>query len=274
MIGLWLGCVGFQPLPPDGGVPLPSGTAHVTERGAGEPLVLVHGFAASSNAWRKSRLDADRRLIQIDTRGFGKSSRTAGDYSRAALARDLVAVFDHLGLERVDLVAHSWGSAIALELVRRHPERVDQLVLVSSWVYPAQVPWFFRAARVPLLGEVLFGAFYTAELDRRVEDSFHAPEQLTWQQVDDVRRDLSRPASKAAALAVARGLDLSRDYADIDTPSLVVWGAQDRVTHPGYGRRLASQLPHARLAVLDQVGHHPMLEAPERFDALVRDFLD
>ena len=115
-------------------IEVPHGEVSVEPRGQGEPLLLVHGFGSDAEAWRATSLDEERLLVPVDTRGFGQSSRTPGDYSVHALAEDLVAVLDAQGIERTDVVAHSWGSSLALDLARNHPDRVDQIVLVGRWV--------------------------------------------------------------------------------------------------------------------------------------------
>ena len=123
------------------------------------------------------------------------------------------------------------------------------------------------------MGEFLFGAFYTAELDRRLEEAFYDPTQLTWERVEAVRADMSRPESKAAALSVARDLELQSAY-DVPHETLVVWGEQDAVAPIHFGERLAEDLPNARLERIDRCGHYPMLEHPGLFDDVLRAFLD
>ena len=100
----------------------------------GPPLVLVHGLAASLAFWLplSQHLGADHRLLMYDLRGHGRSGMTPTGYAPAALAGDLLALLDHLQVERAVLVAHSFGGAVALEFALRHPRRTRSLVVSSA----------------------------------------------------------------------------------------------------------------------------------------------
>jgi pimeloyl-ACP methyl ester carboxylesterase len=279
---LMVGCLSWQVHPPEragaNSLAMVDGTVRAVDQGAGDAIVLLHGFGGSLEVWEGVRQSLARghHVLALDARGFGRSDRSPGDYSTKGMVRDVVAAMDARGLSRATIVAHSWGSGAALALALAHPERVERLVLVDSLAYPAQVPWFLDAARTPVLGEVLMGAFYTAQVDARLERAFYDPSLLEWTHVEAVRTSLSLPGSRSAALAVARGLDLeaqSQRYSELTLPVLVVWGAQDQITPPAWGERLVRDLPHGRLERIDRCGHFPMLEAPERFTALVADFL-
>jgi pimeloyl-ACP methyl ester carboxylesterase len=259
-------------------VELPQGTVRVIEEGTGDVVMLLHGFAGSIDVWDgvRTELAKEHRVLTLEARGFGRSDRLPGDYSTGAMVTDIIGTMDARGVEHATIIAHSWGSGAALALALSHPERVDRLVLVDSMAYKGQVPWFLDAARTPIVGEALMGAFYTAHLDARLERAFYDPTLLEWKHVEGVRRLLSLPGSRPAALAVARGISLdtlSPRYRELKVPVLVVWGAQDRVTPAVWGERLVRDLPRGRLERIDRCGHFPMLEAPERFLALVGDFL-
>jgi 2-hydroxymuconate-semialdehyde hydrolase len=276
------GCLGWQTpdlnAPADHVLALPQGQAHFRDIGQGPPVVLLHGYGASLATWREviEPLAQDHRVLALDARGFGLSSRTEGDYSVAAMADDVVAAMDARGVQRASIVAHSWGVSTALALALRHPERVDKLVLVDGVAWQDQLAWGFQTAKVPLVGELVFGAFYTAQEDQRLEASFYDASTVGWEDVDRLRRANRLPGSRAAALAIARGLDLepwSERYALIPHPSLVIWGRQDGLIGADQAERLGSTLVRADVEFIDRCGHFPMLEAPERFVALVQDFL-
>ena len=100
------------------------------DRGAGEPLVLLHGVATSRLVWRRviERLAHDRRVIAVDVPGFGESEPAGPGFDLDEVADRLAA---GLGLERFDLVGHSLGGAVAVATAARHPEAVRRLVLVA-----------------------------------------------------------------------------------------------------------------------------------------------
>ncbi|MEZ4405473.1 MAG: alpha/beta fold hydrolase [Polyangiales bacterium] len=242
-------------------------------------VLLVHGFASNHDTWDtlEPALRAGRRTINVDLPGFGWSTRTEGDYSPAALARDLVDVLDALGEARVDVVAHSWGSSVTLALALDHPERVRRVVVIGAWVYDEQIPPFFRWARLPGVGEMLFSGFYTQRPEDRFPAAFSDPSVITQDLVDAIRASLDRPGTTRAALAAARGqcfLQLERRYRTLRQPALLLWGADDNVSRVRFGERLARDIPGARLEVIPGGGHFPMLEAAGPTRRAVLNFLD
>jgi pimeloyl-ACP methyl ester carboxylesterase len=265
-------------------VRVPSGRRiYVEDQGVehteGVPVLLVHGFASNHETWvtLEPALRAHRRTISVDLPGFGASERLEGDYSPAAIAQDLAAVLDHAGVERADIVAHSWGSSVTLAFALAFPQRVRRLVLIGAWIYDEQIPPFFRWARAPGIGEMLFTGFYRERPEDRFPMAFEDPSIVSQELVEAVERSLERPGTARAALAAARGqcfLQQESRYRTVRQPTLLVWGASDRVARLRFGERLATDLPNARLEVIPRVGHFPMLENPSRTRTLVTEFLD
>lgn len=243
------------------------------------PVLLVHGFASNHEVWAtlEPALRARRRTINVDLPGFGWSERTEGDYSPEALARDLWSVLDALSVPTVDVVAHSWGSSVSLAFTLARPAHVRRVVLIGAWVYDEQIPPFFRAARVPGIGEALFTAFYRERPEDRFPLAFEDDSVVSQDLVDAIERSLERPGTARAALAAARGQcfrQLEWRYRSVRQPTLLVWGARDNVALPRYGERLMRELPDARLELVPRTGHFPMLEAAGVTRRLVTEFLD
>jgi pimeloyl-ACP methyl ester carboxylesterase len=112
---------------------------HVAEAGAGEPLLLVHGWPQHWYQWRgvMQRLGDVRRLIVPDLRGFGWTDAPAGPIEPDVFVEDLIALLDALGIEQTDLAGHDWGGFTSLLLAARHPERFRKVVAFSTphpWV--------------------------------------------------------------------------------------------------------------------------------------------
>ncbi len=240
---------------------------HYTDSGGGGPaVVLAHGFGSSLEIWNSvvARLAPTHRVIALDLKGFGYSGRPVGDYSPAAQAELIAGLLDELGIDKVSIVSHSWGSSVALAFALAHPRRVRKLALYSAYVYEAQVPSFFLWARVGGLGELLFALYYTERIEDRVPLAYHDRRFATQQRVEYVERELERPGAVAAALASVRGqryTHVEKLYGRIGVPVLLLWGREDRVTPLRFGERLSAQLPNATLKVYPQCGHVPMIEA-------------
>jgi pimeloyl-ACP methyl ester carboxylesterase len=240
---------------------------HYLDEGEGSPVVLIHGFASSLGAWGDVRkaLTPHHRVIALDLKGFGWTDRPEGDYSPAAQGALVLALLDQRGVEGpVALVAHSWGSSIALQIALDHPERVSRIALYDAWVYEEQLPTAFLMARTSGIGEAVIEPFYDQRADDKIAAAFHDPRFVTEELVENVERQLSRPGTTAAALAAIRGQrfeELERRYRTIDKPVLLLWGREDRVTTLEFGERLSKDLPRARLVVYPETGHFPMIEA-------------
>jgi pimeloyl-ACP methyl ester carboxylesterase len=233
----------------------------------GEPVVFVHGFASSLETWEGviPAVNARHRVLALDLKGFGWSERPEGDYSPEAEAKLVLDLMKQRGIERATVVAHSWGSSVALAMALAAPQQVARLALYDAWVYEAQVPTFFLWAREPGLGEALFSLFYTERADERVAYGFYDKEKyVTEPFVEAVERALERPGTVAAALAAVRGhhfADVEGRYKDVKVETLLLWGREDEVTLLPFGERLSKDLPNARLVVYPQCGHFPMIEA-------------
>ena len=108
------------------------------------------------------------------------------------------------------IVAHSWGSSVALAASLQAPERVTRIALYDAWVYEEQLPTFFHWARADGVGEALFGLYYKERADERMALAFFDKKYVTERLVESVDEALDRPGTLAAALAAVRG----QDYAD------------------------------------------------------------
>ncbi len=249
---------------------------YVDTGGDGTAVVLIHGFAASLDTWAAviPALAPGHRVIALDLKGFGWTDRPEGDYDPDTQAKLVFELLDQLDVDRTAVVAHSWGSSVALSMAHLQPERIDRIALYDAWVYEEQLPVFFHWARVGGLGEVLFSLFYKERPADKIEGAFYDPSIIPQDLVDDVEATLDRPGAVAAALAAVRGQDYSEiqnRYPKITQPTLLMWGREDTVTTLDYGERLYGELPNAELVVYPQCGHFPMIEA---YHASTRELVD
>jgi len=247
-------------------------------RGAGEPLVLVHGLAYDRHGWgRLPELLAESfQVVLIDNRGVGESDAPPGPYTVAELAGDVVGVLDELGLERTHLFGVSLGGYIAQELVLTHPERIEKLVLCSTApggprAVPmpaatqevfATYPTMEREAGLRMFVENSLGARDVRELPELVEEIFHyrlghAPTVEAW-------------LAQAAAGATFDAYDR---IGAIGVPTLVLHGGADVVVDPGNAALLGELIPGARVEVVPDRGHLLIWEDAERVAELVTEFL-
>jgi len=237
------------------------------DEGEGPPVVLIHGFASALDTWRgvMKELTKHHRVLAMDLKGFGWSSRPPGDYSPQAEAQLVLGLMDQRNIKSAVIIGHSWGSSVALDVALAAPERVTKIVLYDAWVYEEQLPTTFLWARATGVGEVLFDLFYSERADEKIARAFYDPKKyVTEKFVEEVERALDRPGTVAAALAAVRGQrfeDVQKRYHELKQPVLLLWGREDEVTLLPFGERLARDLPHAHLLVYPDCGHFPMIEA-------------
>jgi pimeloyl-ACP methyl ester carboxylesterase len=136
---------------------------HYLQEGTGEPVVLVHGFPETSFEWRKQFpvLSESYAVFAPDTRGFGKTDKPRGRYSRKFLAGDIIRFMDAAGIEKAAVVGHDWGGIIAFKVAIDWPERVTRLALLDTlctvWAPGAVHGYWFKARPLP---ERFFAAYH------------------------------------------------------------------------------------------------------------------
>ena len=150
---------------------------HVAEAGAGDPVVLLHGWPQHWYCWRHviPRLAAEHRVVCPDLRGFGWSDAPRSSYAKAELAGDIIALLDALELDRVRLVGHDWGGFVAFLVALRAPERISDLLALSI-VHPwASRPRAAMLPRLPLLAyQPLVAAPFLGPLAQRLPPFYEA----------------------------------------------------------------------------------------------------
>jgi pimeloyl-ACP methyl ester carboxylesterase len=245
--------------------------------------VLVHGFLVSHWEWRHvigPLSAAGFDVIALDLPGHGESDRPRDyPYGIPGFSDTVVGVMDALGIERAPLVGHSMGGAVALWTAARHPERASDLVVIDSACYPVEIPLDVRVALTPYVGRYIFkGVFGKRDIRRYFKNRvYRDPTLATEELIDYVYERMFRPGGQEAAHATLVALsNLSAVQASVRavrTPTLVVWGEDDRVISLADGKRLVAEIPGARLEVIPACGHAPNEERPRELIEKLTAFL-
>ncbi len=241
-------------------------------------LVLLHAFPLAADMWRPQLevVPPGWRFVAPDLRGFGQSQ--VGDPSFPAsmegYARDVVALVDHLRLDRVVVGGLSMGGYVAFALLAAAPERVGGLVLADT--RPEADDEAARANRDQMAATLAAGG--PQAVFERVQGALVG--STTGESRPDVvqavrRLVLAQPAD-AIRLAI-HGLKARRDSTPllpgIACPTLVVVGDEDQITNVDVARRMHARIPGAELAVIEKAGHLSNLEQPEAFSRVLAAFL-
>ncbi len=246
----------------------------VDDRGSGDAIVLLHGFPLTREIWnaQADALSKTHRVVLPDLRGMGRSSAPHGPYLMEALAGDIAAALDALGIERATIVGHSLGGYVALAFARMYVERVSRLALVGARL-GEDTPE--RARDREALADRIEAA---SSIEPAVEAFL--PQMLGPDAPPDLRArvgGIMRESGPIGAAAMLRGMAVrssSEDIAgDIGVPVLVIAGASDPYLRPAEAAATAAAFPSGRLMTFERSGHLPMLEEPEQTNATLAGWL-
>jgi len=245
------------------------------------PLVLVHGTSASLHTWDgwTEELRTTRRVIRFDLPGFGLTGpNAADDYSMAVYVRLVLALLDQLGVQRFVIGGNSLGGEVAWATAHAAPHRVEKLILVDAAGYafePESMPLAFRVARTPGLSALMGHLLPPGMVEKSVRNVYGDPSRVTPELVQRYS-DLARRAGNRHALAVRmaqHNTGREQDIRDLKLPTLIVWGAHDRLIPPVNGKRFAADIAGSQLVVFEGLGHVPQEEDPAATVAVVQRFL-
>lgn len=265
LVMLALGARAAEPwktAPPPPAMPAPATQGTVDHDGArlyyatfgqGDAVVLLHGGSGSSDHWANQvpALAARFRVVVIDTRGHGRSTRDDQPLSYHQFAGDAVAVLDALKLERASFVGWSDGGIVALDLAITHPDRVAKVVAFG--------------ANSDLSGmKPGGGPAFAAYLDLCARD---------YQRLSPTPKGF--PALRAALARLWRSQPsyTAEQLAGIRAPTLILDGDHEEIIRPEHTRALAQRIPGARLVILPDSSHFAHWQHPDAFTRALLDFL-
>lgn len=252
------------------------------------PVLLLHGIGRSLEDWDGlyDRLAGDHRVLSVDLPGFGLSERMPGKYTLESLARFILTALDALGEKRpVHLVGNSLGGAVAMQLSILAPQRVRSLILANSAGFGGEVILPLRILSVRSVGRRLLKNKSRDNAYRTERALFHDRKFVTKERLDHAMKVGANPAHDDVLLAVAHHLGTFRGVrrrwrnalvpavAAQGKPTLVVWGADDRILPASHLDAARSAFPHSQFHIFPHCGHMPQIEREAEFDTLVRQFI-
>ncbi len=254
--------------------------------GRGPPILLIHGFGASTFTWHQIMPDLARnhRVIAVDMKGFGRSDKPMdenySEFDQAALLEQLIL---EKNLRNLTIVGHSFGGGVALALALddRLKGRISQLVLIDSVAYPQKVPVFFKMLDVPGMAQLGIN-MVPAEMQAKValKIAYYDPNKITPATVAAYAAPLKTAAGKHAVIYTAREIvppdleALTRRYDTIELPTLIMWCDHDRIVPFDIGLKLRRNIPHSQLRVISRCGHIPQEEQPAQTLEVLQKFLN
>lgn len=230
---------------------------HALHTGVGEALVLLHGLSGSSRWWRYNvpALAQHFRTHTPDLVGFGRSRAWVAQPTITEMAAILAEWMDVSDIEQAHIIGHSMGGQIAIHLAAEAPSRVKRLVLVSAAGIPRELT---LAAMTRFIAEIVPPRAWGTPtfLPTVAVDALRMGPRVFLSATNHLLRDDVRPL-----------------LAQIQAPTLLVWGRLDPLTPLVQGEHMAEHIPNAKLIVFDDAAHMPMVDAAERFNEQVIGFL-
>jgi pimeloyl-ACP methyl ester carboxylesterase len=249
---------------------------------SGPAVVLIHGYTDSARDWvpMLPYLSKRFRLILVDIRGHGQSSKPECCYTRLDFAYDIKLLLDALGVQKADIVGHSLGSIIAQTFAEYWPMRTEHVVLISSTGGPPP-----GAAKKPPKFD------YAAQI-RKLKEPIDpdSPFMISWWDSptavdpDFIRRQRQDAAAIPLRVWIAvldQGLPGDIIYADLQStlpqltaPTLLIWGSNDPIMEEPVRTTLRDALPKAQVKVFEGLGHNPFWEDPIGVAKVINAFLE
>ncbi len=238
---------------------LESSLVHYEALGRGKPLLFLHDWLGSWRYWVPTMVDmsSTHRAYALDFWGFGDSDKIPARYSVPGYVAQVELFMDQMGIERVPIIGHGLGGIVGVHFALAHPERVEQLMTVST---PLKDSYIARALSSYSGGDNPARAI----LGRRLRDY----------------EEVSIEAGKTAADAVIRSVqstikegDVIEALEELDLPVLLVYGRDDPIILPPDEDDIESLDYNVYPIILDGVQHYPMLDDTSKFNRLLREFL-
>jgi len=248
--------------------------------------ILIHGLGNHIECWEANitALAQDQRVYALDLPGFGRSDKPQVKLSIpyfTEFVKEFMIVQD---VNKAALIGESMGGAIVLQFALQYPHQVEKMVLADSGGLGKEVSIYLRMGSLPILGELFAHPSRkgSAQLAHRL---FYNQDLITDQMIEEDYEISSLPGAQRCLLSALRSMcniwgvkgDVYHPILDrleeIRVPTLVIWGAQDRLLPVAHAHQAAKRLPNARLHIFDPCGHVPNIERAEEFNALVTDFL-
>lgn len=251
------------------------GIVHYEVYGRGRPVILLHGWLGSWGLWQEtmSFLGQSYRTYALDFWGFGESGKKRNTY----MVQDFVSLVDQfmekLGIVNAPLVGHSMGGTVSLAVALQYPERVKKVTIIGSPVVGSSLALPLKFAGYRPIAFLLFTMFGMFRRAMRVASPFICRDPRFPDMMDS---DLSKTTLESFLVSIAslRRTDLRPRVGQLQIPVMGMFGDRDNIVDPREWRTLQQGLPSARIERFKQAGHFIMLDEPQTFTHILKDFLD
>jgi pimeloyl-ACP methyl ester carboxylesterase len=255
------------------------------EKGKGNPIVLVHGIPTSSFLWRNmiEELSTHGRVIALDLPGFGFSDPPQnGDYSISNYARVLARFLQALSIEQATLVCHDLGGPITLTYALRHPDKLERLIILDTFLHRDIPPWplTMKMAKIRPIGEIFMWlggeSIARAGLQGGVMDKSRISEGVVkrYYMPDGNPDKLNRSMLGMLRIDYRKDLEfIEKNLKTIKKPTLILWGENDKFLPLYLGERIQKDIKGSKMEKIPNCGHFVQEDQPGRARKAISEFL-
>jgi pimeloyl-ACP methyl ester carboxylesterase len=254
---------------------------HYNEVGTGPAIICLHGAGPGASSWSNfaeniAAFAREHRVLLVDLPEYGKSAKIPIAYPKLTnLARIMRDFMDAIGLDRAHIVGNSFGGQVALKTAIDYPERVGHLVMIGS--APVLQSLF---SPMPVEGVKLIGGYYRGEgptpakmralLTTLVYDASIITDEVVQRRYE---ASIDPETVRVHTLPAPQKQDLSAEFGSVQSPTLVVWGMDDRAGALDVGLLMTRMIPNAQMHIFGKCGHWAQVEHAAEFSELVLGFL-
>jgi pimeloyl-ACP methyl ester carboxylesterase len=255
---------------------------HYDVFGKGPPIMFLSATAWHGGIWKLHQVpdfSRDHQVVIFDQRGTGRSATSGTDFSTERLAKDAIALLDHLGIEAVSICGHSNGGRVAQMLALDYPQRIEKMVLASAGATHAS-----KGIPLGMCLELVEKGYPRYVREHSIETGF--TKTFVEQHPDKVEPVLRELLDNLTPLEIflrhvigRQQSDTTSRLKDIRVPTLVMigddedHGASSGATHMDFAKILAREIPGAKLVVFPGQGHYYLFTEPQKANRIMRDFL-
>ena len=255
---------------------------HYNEVGMGDvTIICLHGAGPGASSWGNfsSNVEAfakDHRVLLVDMPQYGKSAKIPIAFPKLTnLARIMRDFMDTIGLEKAHIVGNSFGGQVALKTAIDFPDRVGHVVMIGS--APTHHSLF---SPMPVEGVKLIGGYYKedgptpAKMKKLLQTLIYDSSKLSDEYIQArYEASIDPDTVRVHSLPGVKKQDLTAEFGDVKSPTLVVWGMDDRAGALDVGLLMTRMIPNAQMHIYNKCGHWAQVEHAEEFSQLVLDFI-
>ncbi|MEN8242144.1 MAG: alpha/beta hydrolase [Chloroflexota bacterium] len=251
------------------------GIVHYEVFGRGRPVILLHGWLGSWGLWHKTMtgLHGQYRTYALDFWGFGESGKKRETYNISDFVGLVDQFMEQLGIVQAPMIGHSMGGTVSLAFTIKHPEKVSKVGVIGSPVDGESLAFLLKLAGKPLIAKLVHNALWALKLGIRSAAPFITKDKRWYEMIS---ADLSQTTTESFLLSIKslRSTDLTEQLSSIQVPVMGIFGAKDNIVNPNQKDVVLNLAQQPHVNFFENAGHFPMLDDPELFLQVVKDFLD